>query len=252
MPPGAGDSEQEFRKKIEQQEERIARLEKQLRRMMPTRRDALKAGAVGAVGILGFGAGNASADLNDGDTEWGSSTNRDDYFVDHLDANEMTLDGDTRTRWPSSDVIRQDSTPSDAALGDLWVDTDDVDGAELHLYDGSEWDAQARVSDIPELPSSTQTVGQQGGWVEYGVGNDSGQTLEPAVYADGIRNADNEGVTFTLYWGTGGSQSFSLAAGETANFDADYVELIEEDDGNTGGSPCELHQVALPTHSHDI
>jgi hypothetical protein len=66
-------------------EKRVAKIEQNMKKMMPSRRQML---AAGGVGLLGFASGNASAaGLNDGDTQWGTNSNRDDYVVDTLDAN---------------------------------------------------------------------------------------------------------------------------------------------------------------------
>lgn len=59
-----------------------------------TRRDLLKAGVATFVGgslVGGFATAEVTADgHNDGDTKWGSSSNRDDYFADHIDATSIT------------------------------------------------------------------------------------------------------------------------------------------------------------------
>lgn len=72
-------------------EKRIKKLEK---RVYPGRRGVLAGGAAAGASLLGFSAGRASADgLNDGDTQWGSDSNRDDYVIDHADANSIDTDG---------------------------------------------------------------------------------------------------------------------------------------------------------------
>lgn len=57
-----------------------------------TRRRVMMAG--GAAALFGAGAvGGASATPgDDGDTVWGSSSNRDDYYVDEIDANLVNTD----------------------------------------------------------------------------------------------------------------------------------------------------------------
>lgn len=81
---------------IETQNERINQLEdivqEQAQAIWPSRRQALK--ATGAAAIFGAGAvGGASATPgDDGDTVWGSDQNRDDYYVDEMDANLVSTD----------------------------------------------------------------------------------------------------------------------------------------------------------------
>lgn len=68
---------------------RLRRLEKSV---FSSRRDILKTGAAAAAGgALTLGAGSGSADPgDDGDTTWGSDSNRDDYWVDELDARSVS------------------------------------------------------------------------------------------------------------------------------------------------------------------
>lgn len=74
-------------------EDRVDELEDTVQKMLPGRRDMLAGSAVAGAGLLGFGAGTASADgHNDGDTQWGADANRDDYVVDHVDANSISSD----------------------------------------------------------------------------------------------------------------------------------------------------------------
>jgi len=63
---------------------RLRRLEQHV---FPSRRQILKAG--GAAALVGAGAagGASAAPGDDGDTVWGSDSNRDDYYADELDAN---------------------------------------------------------------------------------------------------------------------------------------------------------------------
>ncbi len=81
-------------------EQRVQELEQTVKKMLPGRRSVLAGGAAAGAALLGA-SGSASADgLNDGDTQWGSDTNRDDYVVDHVDANSVdTEEADITERW---------------------------------------------------------------------------------------------------------------------------------------------------------
>lgn len=83
------DSHKEQR--IDELEEEVSQLRNTVQRMLPNRRAVIKGGAAAAAtGMLGFSAGSASASgLDDGDTQWGSDSNRDDYVVDHIDSNSI-------------------------------------------------------------------------------------------------------------------------------------------------------------------
>lgn len=79
--------------RIEQLEARVEELEGRLeqRTITPTRRQAVKAGG-GLAALLGLGATagtGAAAPGDDGDTVWGSDTNRDDYYADEIDAKSV-------------------------------------------------------------------------------------------------------------------------------------------------------------------
>lgn len=93
-------------------EDRVDELEDTVQKMLPSRRDMLAGGAVAGAGLLGFGAGNASASgHNDGDTQWGSNSNRDDYLADHVDANSLNADEGLIGASPTSrDLITNSST----------------------------------------------------------------------------------------------------------------------------------------------
>lgn len=84
--------------RIDRLEEQVEQLRKQqerrneafvdmLQRLPVSRRRVLQAAA--AAGLLGTGAvgGALGAPGDDGDTVWGSSSNRDDYYADEIDAN---------------------------------------------------------------------------------------------------------------------------------------------------------------------
>jgi len=74
----------------EELEERVNELENTIERMLPGRRQMLKAAGAGVLGASAFTAGQASADgHNDGDTQWGSDTNRSDYFADYVNSRRL-------------------------------------------------------------------------------------------------------------------------------------------------------------------
>ena len=121
---------------IEQQNERINQLEdvvqEQAQAIWPNRRQAMK--ATGAAALFGAGAigGAAGAPGDDGDTVWGSDQNRDDYYVDEMDANTVSTD-DVDINGPSDfDVLGPDgygdvpvrlhSDPTNHALALQWRD----------------------------------------------------------------------------------------------------------------------------------
>lgn len=81
----------ELEETVSAQQKQINQLQKTVKKMMPNRRDFLKAGAGAAAGAgLALSASSGSAEgLGDGDTQWGSNSNRDDYVVDHVDANSL-------------------------------------------------------------------------------------------------------------------------------------------------------------------
>lgn len=84
-----------------------------------SRRNLLQAGATtGAAGLLvaGTSGSAAAAGLNDGDTQWGSTSNRDDYVVDHLDAKSVDING--------NELYIQGAAPSSPSTGDIWIDND--------------------------------------------------------------------------------------------------------------------------------
>jgi len=69
---------------------RLRRLEKAV---FPNRREMLKATAgLGALGAAGAAGRASAAPGDDGDTVWGSSSNRDDYYADEVDANLVSTD----------------------------------------------------------------------------------------------------------------------------------------------------------------
>ncbi len=80
--------------KVKEQDQKIEQLQKTVKKMMPGRRGVIQGGAAAAAaGILGYNSGKAkAAGLNDGDTQWGSDSNRDDYVVDHVDANSVSTE----------------------------------------------------------------------------------------------------------------------------------------------------------------
>jgi len=57
-----------------------------------SRRDLLQAGGGAALLLAASQTAAADGSLNDGDTQWGSNQNRDDYLVDVLDANSVQTD----------------------------------------------------------------------------------------------------------------------------------------------------------------
>ncbi len=112
----------ELEETVSAQQKQINQLQKTVKKMMPGRRDVLKAGA-GAIagGGLALSAASGSADgLDDGDTQWGSDSNRDDYVVDHVDANSIGTERiDTERRPKPGDV--QAAIDDAAAAGGGYV-----------------------------------------------------------------------------------------------------------------------------------
>lgn len=83
----------DLREQVSEQQQTIQKLTSALgdvvenqRKMMPNRRQVLKAG--GAAALFGAGAvgGASAAPGDDGDTVWGSDANRDDYYAGEIDA----------------------------------------------------------------------------------------------------------------------------------------------------------------------
>jgi len=71
--------------------ERVEQLESTVAKMMPSRRDALRMGAVGLAGAVGVGAASQSADASTGSAgDIGDPSNRPDLFADTVDANQLT------------------------------------------------------------------------------------------------------------------------------------------------------------------
>jgi hypothetical protein len=84
-------SKAELIERVEQLESEQQTLKSQLKRMLPSRRDALKAGAAGAVGIGALGVASDSAESATGSAGTiGSSSDRPDIFADEIDANSLT------------------------------------------------------------------------------------------------------------------------------------------------------------------
>lgn len=130
-------------KDIAELENRVESLEAQLKKMMPGRREVLAGGAAAGAGLLGFGVGQASADgLNDGDTQWGSDSNRDDYVVDHVDANSVSTGG---ANISERDVLGDDGNRIyvDVSAGD-----DNNDGSESSPLET----IQEAVNRLPYFP----------------------------------------------------------------------------------------------------
>jgi len=71
--------------------ERVEQLESTVEKLMPSRRDALRMGAVGLAGAAGLGAASQSADASTGSAgDIGDPNNRPDLFADTVDTNNLT------------------------------------------------------------------------------------------------------------------------------------------------------------------
>lgn len=116
----------ELEAQVEEQQQMIEELCTklvELSQLLPEhdRRQFLKAGA-GAGALLGSGLlGRASAQAGDGDTTWGSDTDRDDVYRDLVDA---TLVRTERSVINSNEVYVQGTAPSSPSTGDIWIDND--------------------------------------------------------------------------------------------------------------------------------
>ena len=104
---------------IQAQNERIARLERWARQMMPSRREAMKAGGLAAALGGAFIGGAEATPGDDGDTVWGSSSNRDDWYADEVDANLVNTETGSVN---GQEMIGTPSSGSDPSLTfDSWV-----------------------------------------------------------------------------------------------------------------------------------
>lgn len=140
---------------IEKQNERINQLEdvvqQQAQAIWPSRRQALK--ATGAAAIFGAGAisNAAAAPGDDGDTVWGSDSNRDDYYMDELDANLVStgdLDIDGANFVSSGDVFEL----TDATVGsDINQTTTSTSYTTVEYWTGPA---------MPHVPSDATLVGR--------------------------------------------------------------------------------------------
>jgi hypothetical protein len=84
-------SKAELIEKVDQLESEQQTLKSQLKRMMPSRRDALKAGAAATVGIGALGVTSDTAESATGSAGTiGSSSDRPDIFADEINANQLT------------------------------------------------------------------------------------------------------------------------------------------------------------------
>jgi len=71
--------------------DRVQQLESTVEKLMPSRRDALKLGAVGIAGAAGLGAATQPADASTGSAGTiGSSGSRPDLLADEIDANTLS------------------------------------------------------------------------------------------------------------------------------------------------------------------
>jgi len=116
----------DLREQVSQQQQQIKQLEATVKKMLPTRRQALKTGAGGLLAGGLFTAGQATAEPgDDGDTVWGSDTNRDDYYADEINANTVNtgeIDSSNGYAWQSVEGNRSESTWYQApANEDIWV-----------------------------------------------------------------------------------------------------------------------------------
>jgi hypothetical protein len=88
---GAEPSKAELIRKVDQLESEQQTLKSQLKKLMPSRRDALKAGAAATVGIGALGVASDTAESATGSAGTiGSSSDRPDIFADEIDANAFT------------------------------------------------------------------------------------------------------------------------------------------------------------------
>lgn len=116
---------------IDKQQEQIEQLQKKIQGRGPSRRRVLQAGGVAA--LLGAGAtgGAAAAPGDDGDTVWGSDSNRDDYYADEVDANTVI-----------AEYIQNSltTTSSDEVSHTRYVGPDDpTTVSEFDVQDGDVW-----------------------------------------------------------------------------------------------------------------
>jgi hypothetical protein len=116
----------ELEAQVEEQQQLIEELWSklvELSQLLPEhdRRQFLKAGA-GAGALLGSGLlGRASAQADDGDTTWGSDTDRDDVYRDLVDAKLVRTESVVIN---TSEVYVQGSKPSNPDTGDIWIDNE--------------------------------------------------------------------------------------------------------------------------------
>lgn len=203
-------------------EDRVDELESKMKRMLPNRRDVVKGGLLaGAAGLSGFGAGSASASgHNDGDTQWGTSSNRDDYFVDYLDANKLDADeqGSTVESLRTYHVAPSQSWGYDSIQAA--VDQGEADwgstGFRVEIHE------EISENTVEVAESNVQIVGR--GTEREGIGNTAGININVGG-APGIRFTNNNApagsrVENLVIGGAGGSPAIHLPNG-AVNFTAE-------------------------------
>ncbi|WP_225334244.1 twin-arginine translocation signal domain-containing protein [Halomicrobium urmianum] len=129
----------ELRQRVREQEERIEQLESMVKRMMPNRRDVLKAGGAAAgAGLLGFGAGTASGS-DTSSRRAGAPGDEVDVYLDEL-------------KDPSGDVVADvDDTGAVEFLRPVSVEEMANGWFYAGAYDGSDPDSRLdnALSDAP-------------------------------------------------------------------------------------------------------
>jgi hypothetical protein len=166
----------ELIRKVDQLESEQQTLKSQLKRMLPSRRDALKAGAAASVGIGALGVASDTAESATGSAGTiGSSSDRPDIFADEIDANQFTGQAGgviTKTRMSpsvnnSSDPVDLDSTsydPDNNFNGSAYIVPDSGTyqvhaGMRASDNQSGRMQLQLIVNGSPEINTETQLSG---------------------------------------------------------------------------------------------
>jgi hypothetical protein len=175
---------QDLEQKVREQEQRIERLEGALKKMMPSRREAIKGGGLAALAgasfLGGIGTAGATDSITDDDTKWGSSSNRDDWYADYVDANVV-------------------STDSATIGGDPGVGLGQTDGINASLGGGWAQESADRPVMV-ELNAEARTDGSVNGTIEVDVDEDGGTTADYTMRSRADKGASSSAFSSYESW----------------------------------------------------
>jgi len=115
--------------------ERVEQLESTVEKLMPSRRDALRMGAVGLAGAAGLGAASQSADASTGSAgDIGDPNNRPDLFADTVDANQLSGVSTGGIKTKTRAFLSSDSSASPVPFDAVTFDPDNNFDTSANQY----------------------------------------------------------------------------------------------------------------------